>query len=116
MSRKIINFVITIIFASLLGTVGSLGQSLAQDSPGSVPMLKLYIDPSSKIVYAEPGRGRRLLTEIPASAMAAGVIQQQQQKTEVQLRQNEEMISALVAKNQEFETTNRELAREMAEV
>src|ERR1700691_5108899 len=116
MSRKIINFVITIIFASLLGTVGSLGQSLAQDSPGSVPMLKLYIDPSSKIVYAEPGRGRRLLTEIPASAMAAGVIQQQQQKTEVQLRQNEEMISALVAKNQEFETTNRELTREMAEV
>jgi len=79
-------------------------------------MLKLYIDPSTKIVYAEPGRGRRLLAEIPASAMAAGAIQAREDREETQLRQNQDMISALVAKNQEFETSNRELNREVAEI
>jgi hypothetical protein len=100
----------------LLATLGFAQRSLAQDSSGPVPMLRLYIDPATKVVYAEPGRGRRLLTEIPANAMAAGAIQQQEQRQEVQLRQNQDMISALVAKNQEFETSNRELTREMAEV
>jgi hypothetical protein len=108
------NFSLAIVY--LLATLGFAQRSLAQDSSGSVPMLKLYIDPETKVVYAEPGHGRRLLMEIPANAMAAGAIEQQEQRQEVQLRQNQEMISALVAKNQEFKISNRELNREMAEV
>ena len=108
------NFALAIV--SLLATLGFAGRLLAQDAAESVPMLKLYIDPATKIVYAEPGRGRRLLTEIPASAMAATAIQQREEKAETQLQQNQVMISALVHKNQEFETSNRELTREMTEV
>jgi len=107
-------FALTIVY--LLATFGIAQRSLAQDASGSVPMLRLYIDPATKVVYAEPGRGRRLLTEIPANAVAAGAIEQQEQRQEIQLRQNQDMISALVAKNQEFETSNRQLTAEMAEV
>jgi len=86
------NFVLAIVY--LLATLGFAQRSLAQDSSGSVPMLKLYIDPSTKIVYAEPGRGRRLLAEIPASAMAAGAIQaREDRERKTQLRQNQDMIS-----------------------
>lgn len=113
--RKItLDFALAIL--SVLITLGFAGRLLAQDSSAPGTMLKLYIDPATKIVYAEPGRGRRLLTEVPASALTARELQQREENTETQLRQNQATISALVQKNQQFELSNRDLTRQMAEI
>lgn len=88
----------------------------AQDASTSAPMLRLYIDPKTKIVYAEPGRGRRLLTEIPASALSASTFEQRQQKTEAQLQQNEQQIRELMDKNQKLETSNFALTQQVDEI
>lgn len=116
MGKRKIRFQFAIAAVFLLATLGLAGQLLAQDSSESAPMLRLYIDPSTKIVYAEPGRGRRLLTEVPLSALNAGAIEEREKKTEAQLRQNQQMISALVEKNQQFEMSNRDMTRQIAEI
>jgi hypothetical protein len=79
-------------------------------------MIRLYVDPRTKIVYTEPGRGRVLLTEVPANAMAAQAIDQRQQKTEAQLEENQHQISQLIQHNQQLEVSNAQLTEEMAEV
>jgi hypothetical protein len=88
----------------------------AQDASAGVPMLRLYIDPKTKIVYAEPGRGRRLLTEIPASALAASSLEQRQEKSEAQLEQNQQQIQNLMSQNHKLEASNFALEQQVSEI
>ncbi|MGH9342588.1 MAG: hypothetical protein ACRD19_02320, partial [Terriglobia bacterium] len=85
----------------------------AQDGNGAGAMLRLYVDPTTKIVYTSPGPHRHLLVAIPVSALNAGALQK---KTESQLHDNQQRISTLAQQNQELESSNHELTREMAEI
>ena len=89
-------------------------RAYAQDA--STSMIRLYVDPRTKIVYTEPGRGRRLLTEVPASALATQALEQRQAKTEAQLEQTQHDISALTQRNAQLELSNRNLDQQVAEV
>jgi len=79
-------------------------------------MLRLYIDPRTKIVYAEPGRGRVLLTEIPASALSAKAIEQREQKTDAQLQQTRQEMKELMDKNRQLESSNFALTQQVNEI
>src|SRR5271170_2907009 len=103
-SRTILRFIVA--FMALYFAVLPAGRLLAQDASTATPMLRLYIDPKTKVVYAEPGRGRRLLTEIPASALSAGALEQRQEKTEAQIEQNQQQIQDLVGQNHRLEASN----------
>ncbi len=83
----------------------------AQDA--SEPALKLYIDPATKVVYSEPGRGRRLLTTIPMSTVNSNAVLRQ---TQDQLRKNQEQIQNLQQKNQQLEANNLDLTKQVAEI
>jgi hypothetical protein len=116
MDIRMIKYRLAVSFAFLLLVFVPAGRSLAQEASGSGSMLKLYVDPRTKVVYTEPGKGRRLLTEIPASSFNPGAIEERQQKTEVQLQQNQQQISDLLEKNQQLAVSNRNLSEQMAEV
>lgn len=90
---------------------GNVASVLAQDAGGGV--LKLYIDPATKVVYSEPGRGRRLLTTIPMSTVNSDAVLRQ---TQAQLRQNQEQIQNLEQKNQQLEVSNQDLTKQIAEI
>jgi hypothetical protein len=89
-------------------------RAFAQDA--SSPLIRLYVDPRTKIVYTEPGRGRQLLTEVPANAVAARALEERQQKAEAQLEENQHQISDLMQRNQQLEISNAALNQQMAEV
>lgn len=103
---------LSVLIAGVL-VIGLAGSLRAQDSPDSAPMLRLYINPKTKVVYSEPGPGRRLLSEIPRSTVNSNEVLR---KTEVQLRENQQQISELQQKNQQLETSNLDLTRQMAEI
>lgn len=105
-----------VVVVALYFAVLPAARLLAQDASTSTPMLRLYIDPKTKIVYAEPGRGRRLLTEIPASALSAKAFEQREEKTEAQLQQNQQQIRELMEKNQKLESSNFALTQQVNEV
>jgi len=113
-SRTILRFIVA--FMALYFAVLPAGRLLAQDASTATPMLRLYIDPKTKVVYAEPGRGRRLLTEIPASALSAGALEQRQEKTEAQIEQNQQQIQDLVGQNHRLEASNFALTQQVHEV
>src|SRR5215469_9954462 len=87
---------------------GLAGRSLAQSS-GSVPMLNLYVDPSTKIVYTEPGKGRQLLTQVPVSSVDVNALEQRQQHTEAQLSHAQVELDQLAQKNQALTESNFQL-------
>lgn len=99
---------------TLLCVMSYAVRAYAQDA--STSMIRLYVDPRTKIVYTEPGRGRRLLTEVPASALAAQALEQRQAKTEAQLEQTQHEISDLTQRNAQLELSNRNLDQQVAEV
>jgi hypothetical protein len=84
----------------------------AQDAGGAGPMLRLYVDPSTHIVYTQPGKHRRLLAEIPRAMLNGS----DQQRTAAQLRRNQEQLSTLAEQNERLESSNRELTRQVAEI
>lgn len=88
----------------------------AQTSNISGQTLRLYVDPRTHIVYTEPGRGRLLLTEIPASRLEATRIEQRQQKTEEQLQQTQKQLSDLQSQNHTLAISNHDLNQQMAEI
>src|SRR5579863_1530294 len=108
-NRRRIKFDIAIAAVSLLVTLGFAGRLLAQSADDSDPMLKLYVDPRTHIVYTVPGRGRRLLTEVPASALATHNLEERQNATERKLDQNQARLAEMVARNQQLETSNEDL-------
>ncbi len=87
-------------------------QALAQ----SESMIKLYVDPKTHIVYTEPGRGRRLLTEVSPSALSGQSLEMRQQETERKVDQDRAKIAEVSARNQQLETANEDLTRQLAEI
>src|SRR5579863_3895046 len=115
MRKKLIAFAFVHLLALVFAFMVEPARSAhAQDSPDSAPpMLKLYINPTTKVVYSEAGPGRRLLTEIPMSTVNTNAVLQ---KTQAQLQQNQQQISNLEQKNQQLELSNVDLTRQMAEI
>jgi hypothetical protein len=110
--RGTVSSLVYVMAAGLLA-VGLAGNVRAQDSADSTPMLRLYINPRTKVVYSEPGPGRRLLSEIPMSTVNSN---EELRKTEEQLRQNQQQISELQQKNQQLEASNLDLTRQVADI
>src|SRR5665213_1566028 len=93
MIKRITGFSFVILMAFLLTVLGSGPQLYAQSTSDSDPILKLYVDPATHIVYTVPGRGRRLLTEIPASALSARDDENRREKTERILDRNQARLA-----------------------
>jgi hypothetical protein len=107
------------VIAALLGAIslalGMSGTAGAQSS--ATPMLKLYVDPGTGQVFTRPGKGRALLTEVPATTLDAGAIERRvEQKTQVQLDANKQQIQQLVQQNAELTQSNADLSRQVAEI
>ena len=107
-----ISSLVSVLVAGLLA-IGFAGNLCAQDSADSTPMLRLYINPRTKVVYSEPGPGRTLLSEIPMSTVNSN---EELRKTETQLRENQQQISELQQKNQQLEASNLDLTRQVADI
>ena len=89
----------------------------AQDAAAD-PMLRLYVDPTTHVVYTEPGRGRRLLATIPSSALSGNnnTLEQRQERTEQELQENRAQLSELAQKNQQLESQNENFQTQIAEI
>ena len=80
-------------FVVLAGTGAVRAQS---SSAGAAPMLTLYVDPATGQVFTRPGKGRSLLTTIPATALDPNAIERHvEEKTQAQMRQNQQQLSDL---------------------
>jgi len=104
---------------ALLGAMslalGTSGTARAQSS--ATPMLKLYVDPATGQVFTRPGRGRSLLTEVPATTFDSSAIERRvEQKTQAQLDANKQQIQQLVQKNSDLTQSNADLQRQVAEI
>src|ERR1700680_3958928 len=97
MRNRRIKFNIAMAVISLLATLGFAGRLLAQSADDSDPVIRLYVDPKTHIVYTVPGRGRRLLTEVPASALAGRNLEERQDETEHKLDQDRARLAELAA-------------------
>jgi hypothetical protein len=115
-NRRRIKFDIAIAVVSLLATLGFAGRLLAQSADDSDPMLRLYVDPKTHIVYTVPGRGRRLLTEVPASALTTRNIEERQDETEHKLDQDRARLAELAAQNELLENSNESLNKQVNEI
>jgi cell division protein FtsB len=116
MSNRRIKFKIAMAIVSLLATLGFAGRLLAQSADDSDAMLKLYVDPKTHIVYTVPGRGRRLLTEVPASALSTRGLEERQEETERKLDQDRARVAELAARNQQLEASNFDLSKQVSEI
>src|SRR2546426_6805457 len=76
---------------------------LAQSDSDSDPLLTLYVDPATHIVYTVPGRDRTLLTRIPASALSTRNLEERQERTQRRLDQDRAHVAELVAQNRQLE-------------
>jgi hypothetical protein len=106
------------LICSLMMIASGLARPLwAQDAPAD-PMLKLYVDPTTHVVYTEPGRGRRLLATIPSSALSssANSLEQRQERTEQELQENRAQLTELAQKNQQLESQNQNFQTQIAEI
>lgn len=96
----------------------ALGTSVPARAQGySTPMLKLYVDPVTGQVFTRPGKGRSLLTEVPATTLDANAIERRvEQKTQSQLDANKQQIQQLVQQNSALTQSNADLERQVAEI
>ena len=81
-------------------------------------MIRLYVDPKTHIVYTEPGRGRRLLTEVSPSALSGSgqTLERRQEETERKVDQDRAKLAELGAKNQQLQLANDDLTHQMAQI
>jgi hypothetical protein len=105
-----------LVLTSCLLACAVRGNTWAQASGGATSMLKLYVDPATKIVYTEPGKGRRLLTEVPATTFDVDRLQRQQEQTEARLSQTQQELSDLAQKNKALADNNFQLSEQVAEI
>jgi hypothetical protein len=118
--RKTIQLATTALLAAALMAAGpAAGRALAQStmtSTASTPMLKLYVDSKGQ-VFTRPARGRRLLTEIPATALEPNEIEKRvEQKTQAQIEQNRAELSNIAQKNADLAKQNQVLTKQVAEM
>jgi hypothetical protein len=108
-------FAIAALLGAMLLALGTSGTARAQYS--GAPMLKLYVDPVTGQVFTRPGKGRSLLTEVPATTVDANAIERRvEQKTQAQLDANKQQIQELVQKNAELTQSNADLSHQVAEI
>lgn len=84
-------------------------------------MLRLYVDPKTRQIFTDPGRGRVLLGQVPLSAIEVGSVEENierkvEQKTQAQLDANRQQIQQLVQSNAQLEQSNVDLQRQVAEI
>src|ERR1700683_370051 len=103
MKKSRTKFNTTILGVSFLATLGLAGGSLAQSADDSDPIIRLYVDPATHIVYTVPGRGRRLLAEVPASALSNRALEQRQDQTDHKLDQDRARIAGVMGQKQQLE-------------
>jgi hypothetical protein len=116
MSNRRMKFNIWMIIVSLLATLGFAGRSLAQSADASDPIIRLYVDPTTHIVYTVPGRGRRLLTEVPTSALSTRNLEERQDQTDHKLDQDRARIAELMAQNEQLEGNNDALSKQVSDI
>jgi hypothetical protein len=106
------------LIAAFLGAMSlALGTSGTAGAQSATPMLKLYVDPVTGQVFTRPGRGRSLLTEVPATTLDANAIERKvEQKTQAQLDANKQQIQQLVQQNAVLTESNADLSRQVAEI
>ena len=117
MNGRKVKSVLALILGCLILVHGRGLVAWAQDTPGD-PILRLYVDPITHVVYTEPGRGRRLLATIPSSALNGGTdsLEQRQAQTERELQENRSEWSELARKNQQLTAQNADFQTQMAEI
>jgi hypothetical protein len=119
MKKRKIKSALALVCSLLMLISGPASLVMAQDSSAD-PMLRLYVDPATHIVYTEPGRGRRLLATIPSSALTGAAtttsIEQRQDRDEQELQENRAQMTELVQKNQQLEAQNEHFQTQMAEI
>src|SRR5258708_25496018 len=115
MTRGKLGFRVAALATVAVLLVRLVGSAYAQ-SPSTTPMLKLYVDPKTKQVFTESGRGRVLLANGPVAALDPNAIEQRgEQKTQVQLQQNQQQMLEIAKRNNQLESDNAQLARKVAE-
>ncbi|HTT75828.1 MAG TPA: hypothetical protein VMF50_07595 [Candidatus Binataceae bacterium] len=119
MRKRKIKSALALALSLLMLASGPVGWVWAQDSSAD-PMLRLYVDPATHIVYTEPGRGRHLLATIPSSALAGGgataELERRQDRTDQELQEDHAQMSELLQKNQQLEAQNADFQTQMAEI
>jgi hypothetical protein len=119
MKKRKIKSALALACSLLMLISGPASLALAQDSSAD-PMLRLYVDPATHIVYTQPGRGRRLLATIPSSALtgaaSTAALEQRQDRQEQELQQNRAQMTELVQKNEQLEAQNEHFQTQMAEI
>lgn len=95
--------------------IGVARQVFAQDSKAD-PVIKIYVDPRTHILYTEPGKDRRFFAQFPASALSDLSIESRQEKTEQELRANQQQLSTVIEQNQQLEANNNNLNRQISEM
>jgi hypothetical protein len=115
-NRRTIRFSIAMAAVSLLASLGLAGRVLAQSADDSDPTIRLYVDPATHIVYTVPGRGRRLLTEVPASALSTRNLEERQDQTDQKLDQERARIAELAAQNEQLQSSNDVLTKQVTDI
>ena len=117
MRNRKIRFSIALVVVSFLASFGLAGRLLAQSADDSDPTIRLYVDPATHIVYTVPGRdSRRLLTEVPASALSTRNLEERQDQTERKLDQERARIAELAAQNAQLQNNNDVLAKQVTDI
>ncbi len=116
MSNRRMKFNIGMVIVSLLATLGFAGRLLAQSADDSDPIIRLYVDPTTHIVYTVPGRGRRLLTEVSTSALSTRNLEERQDQTDHKLDQDRARIAELMAQNEQLEGNNDALSKQVSDI
>ena len=109
-----LNIAMVIVFLSV--SLGLAGRLLAQSTDDSDPTIRLYVDPETHIVYTVPGRGRRLLTEVPASALSTRNLEERQDQTDQKLDQERARIAELAAQNEQLQSNNDVLSKQVTDI
>src|SRR5271154_2664059 len=106
------------LICSLIMMATGLAQPVWAQEGTADPLLRLYVDPTTHVVYTEPGRGRRLLATIPSSALSGNTndLEQRQERTEHELQENRAQLSELAQKNQQLESQNENFQTQIAEI
>src|ERR1700691_3009876 len=117
MKRRNVRSAIGLICSLMMMASGLACPVWAQDATAD-PILKLYVDPTTHVVYTEPGRGRRLLATIPSSAISGSTnsLEQRQERTEQELQENRAQLTELAQKNQQLESQNENFQTQIAEI
>ncbi|HEY2484515.1 MAG TPA: hypothetical protein VGI36_05170 [Candidatus Binataceae bacterium] len=83
----------------------------------STGFLKLYVDPKTRQIFPDPGKGRVFLAEVPVTSFDANALERRvEEKTQAQLDANKQQLQQLVQSNEELTRSNADLQRQVVEM